>query len=518
MLRLRQAEVAMNDGRLEEAYRLAAVPDFRAHRRGQTLVQRLAGLYVGRADEHLSAGRLDQARLDADRAQQLAGRTVPVTELIARITAAAEAQRQAVHQRQRTVEQARQRLARGEYSLAIGMVQDLGESVARQLQQDADVRQRDFQGACQKARRALDWQAWPEAVDAVADAGRLQSRDERYVALRRELIRLLQEHLDQSLREGRLDRTQNFLNWLTELDVDGETLGTWRRAWHECTRAVREIQQANYSAAARQLRAARQLLGEVSWLDEAIRTVAAMAEGQDQLWSGPLGLVLDSANLQQTAMLPAPRAGAGPRRSILPRVGEVAGGEREAAMSAGFVLHVGSAQGVWVVDRSCVRIGPMGRSQAVDIPLMGAGSAASIVIERLEEDYFLRSEVPVQVNGQGVTHKLLRHGDKIVLGERAGLLFSLPCPASNSAVLEVVGARLPRADTRHVVLLGDTLVVGPHRQAHLLNSSLTETLVIQARSGQLAARVGDHQIELPWGQTVEVGGMPVTVIPGSRPA
>jgi hypothetical protein len=441
--------------------------------------------------------------------------------LLARIKTEVHAQCRAVEQRQRQVEQARQRLAQGEFSLALGLADDLGASVAQQLQQDANLRQRDFQSACQRARQALDWQAWPDAVAGVLDAGRLRPHDDQYAALRHELIAGLQCQLETAMRDGRLDRAQHHLGWLNELGLDNSTLGTSRRVWQECARAVAEIRRADYAAAGRLLRAARQLLGEAAWLDEAIRTLTSMAEGQDQLWGGPLGLVLDASELQQTAAQRSPRLrnGHGLQRPASSQ-DHYGRGEKDAAAmwDAGFVLHVGSAQSALVVTRPRIKIGPVTRSQPVDIPLVGAGSAATVVIERLEDDYFLRADEPVQVNSQRVTTKLLSHGDKIVLGERAGLLFQLPCPASNSAVLEVVGARLPRADTRHVVLLSDTLVVGPHRQSHLMNSSLPDTLVIQGRSGGLAARVGAEHVSLPWGQTVEVAGLPVTVIPSARTA
>ena len=61
LLRLKQAEVAMADGRLDEAFSLLNRDDARGHRRGQELIGRLAKALVNRGRQHLSADRGGQA-------------------------------------------------------------------------------------------------------------------------------------------------------------------------------------------------------------------------------------------------------------------------------------------------------------------------------------------------------------------------------------------------------------------------------------------------------------------------
>src|SRR5437764_6767698 len=58
ILRIRQAQVALADSRLDEAYQLACATDVRTHRRGQTLIGELARALVKRGQEHLEAQRL----------------------------------------------------------------------------------------------------------------------------------------------------------------------------------------------------------------------------------------------------------------------------------------------------------------------------------------------------------------------------------------------------------------------------------------------------------------------------
>src|SRR5207244_2143048 len=96
-----------------------------------------------------------------------------------------------------------------------------------------------------------------------------------------------------------------------------------------------------------------------------------------------------------------------------------------------------------------------------------------VTIERVEEDYFLTAEKPVQVNGAPVRRKLLAGGDQIALSPRCRIKFELPHPASTSAVLTLSGARLPSSDARRVILLDRAMVLGPGANAHMRADGLS---------------------------------------------
>jgi len=71
------------------------------------------------------------------------------------------------------------------------------------------------------------------------------------------------------------------------------------------------------------------------------------------------------------------------------------------------------------------------------------------------------------VNGQPVPRSVLRPGDRLTLGTTCQLLFHLPVPISPSARLELVsGHRLPLA-VDGIILMAETLVLGPGLQAHV---------------------------------------------------
>jgi len=64
ILRLKQAESAMADGRLDEAFDIVQSDSIRQHRRGQKLIGRLARALAKRGQENLEAERTQLALLD----------------------------------------------------------------------------------------------------------------------------------------------------------------------------------------------------------------------------------------------------------------------------------------------------------------------------------------------------------------------------------------------------------------------------------------------------------------------
>ena len=80
ILRIRQAECALADGRLDEAYEIAQADDVRRHHHGQRLIGRLARAIVQRGQENLAAGRFQPALSDCNKAEKLAGNLAEVSQ------------------------------------------------------------------------------------------------------------------------------------------------------------------------------------------------------------------------------------------------------------------------------------------------------------------------------------------------------------------------------------------------------------------------------------------------------
>ena len=111
-----------------------------------------------------------------------------------------------------------------------------------------------------------------------------------------------------------------------------------------------------------------------------------------------------------------------------------------------------------------------------------------ITIERIQDDYFLRSEEPVSVNDRATREKLLTNGDRILLNRRCSMKFVLPNPASTSAVLELTSAKLKRPDVRRIILCDDSIVMDQSRSAHVSLPQAEPPIVVVARGSQLKAK------------------------------
>ena len=134
-------------------------------------------------------------------------------------------------------------------------------------------------------------------------------------------------------------------------------------------------------------------------------------------------------------------------------------------------------------------IGPISSSEGPSVGLLAPANLPTVSVERLDEDYFLRCDGSVQVNGKCVSEKLLSHGDRISLGPRLELRFLLPNAASTSAVLELTSAKMPRQDVRRIILLDESIVLGNNATAHVRVRGLQESVVLHLRHGQLHYRV-----------------------------
>src|SRR5207247_8039369 len=121
-----------------------------------------------------------------------------------------------------------------------------------------------------------------------------------------------------------------------------------------------------------------------------------------------------------------------------------------------------------------------------DIPLYADVSRMHAALTRDAEGYLLEALRTVQVNSRPVDRALLRAGDRITLGSSCQLHFRQPVPVSATARLDLVsGHRLPLA-VDAVLLMAETLVLGPGPQAHVAIPDLKQPLVLYRHKDGLA--------------------------------
>src|SRR3990170_528244 len=174
-VRLNAAENALKDGRLDEAFRLAAAEDLRDDRRAGSLLGRIADALWERAKRHYDAGRYSEALVDLERAGRAGYDHSQVVELSSEIRAAAHQSQYRRKQREDRLAAARQRiedgsLLGGRRILAQASAED---EQARRLEQEADARRRFAAEEIAEARKLLEQNQIAAAIERMERGAKL---------------------------------------------------------------------------------------------------------------------------------------------------------------------------------------------------------------------------------------------------------------------------------------------------------------------------------------------------------
>jgi tetratricopeptide (TPR) repeat protein len=190
-------------------------------------------------------------------------------------------------------------------------------------------------------------------------------------------------------------------------------------------------------------------------------------------------------------------AGQSTHRDDTPTVrvcGEVKGVSRER-----FILWVDRVGGYLVCQAPVVTIGQAVPGGTVDVPILGDLSRLHATIARDSEGYLVRSEKELAVNGRTTKQMLLRHGDVIRLGRGVELLFSVPCPVSDTARLELKSRHRLHLSLAGILLMAEACVLGPAAQANVVVPHAAGKIIIYRQGSGLSCRA-DGPLEID-GQT-----------------
>jgi hypothetical protein len=153
-----------------------------------------------------------------------------------------------------------------------------------------------------------------------------------------------------------------------------------------------------------------------------------------------------------------------------------------------FLLWIDGVGGYLICLGPRITLGQATPEAVVDVPLFADVSRLHAALTRDTEGYLLEAVRPVQVNGEPAEKALLRPGDRVTLGASCQLQFVQPVPVSATARLDVVsGHRLPLA-VEKVVLMADTLVLGPGPQAHVVLPDLAQPVILFRHKDGLGVR------------------------------
>lgn len=490
--KLRSAEQALREGRLDDAYRLAADRQLGVAGRADTLRADVARGLTVRARVRAQEARHREALDDLERARQLGHLDADGEALRARVLDELRDEHLYSEKQQDAVREAARHLEAGRLETGRGFVNQIEDRRQReQLREKLDARVNRAQALLEQAGEALRNGNVLAAVrvwcDAVTRYGRDRDSQEFGVRLSGQLRDLAMEQL----RAGRLDR---FCAAIEE----GEALREIDPALTECAQIAEILRAAASSLGQRDFVRLREALlrlsataGPGDWLRELLDTVGAVCAAQDRLLASPLaalqllprgGAVRPLADeTKNTDRPPAePRA--------MNRTEEDPAGEAAAVGSGRLLVLVDAAGSFLLAGGSTLRIGRAGGSARVDVPIPADIASHHADIVRAEDDYFLIAHGPAAINHRPVTRALLRDGDRVVLGTQGRFTFHKPSTKSSSATLRLAERCRLAQDVSQIVLFADTCMVGPQPSCHVQTRDNQTRLVLFERGGRLFAR------------------------------
>lgn len=169
---------------------------------------------------------------------------------------------------------------------------------------------------------------------------------------------------------------------------------------------------------------------------------------------------------------------------------------RPTSPSRSYLLWIDGVGGYLVLPGHRVSLGQVNGEAMPDIAVLADISRHHVTMQRDSEGYFLQAHRPVRVNGQPVEQCFLASGDRLTLGTTCQFAFSLPAPLSTSARLEPVSGHRLLQPVRAVLLMADTLILGPQPAAHVLVEEAPVPLILFRQGDGLALRCpGEFQID-----------------------
>ena len=155
-----------------------------------------------------------------------------------------------------------------------------------------------------------------------------------------------------------------------------------------------------------------------------------------------------------------------------------------------FLLWIDGVGGYLVCLAARVTLGQATSDSYVDVPLFADVSRLHATLTRDAEGYLLEAVRPLLVNNEPVSKALLRGNDRVTLGSCCQVRFRQPAPVSASARLDLVsGHRLPLS-VDGVLLMADTLVLGPGTHVHVEMPDSKSNVVLYRHKEGLGVRCG----------------------------
>lgn len=371
-----------------------------------------------------------------------------------------------------------------------------------------ELLQQVAQGFVDRGARHLDHENLAAAWNDLGAAEQMGVADSAANRLRQDLTRLGLAEARALLEAGEPSRALELINQMRHRSVQQPELPLLEEAAKGWALAKEQAGRGEFAQALQSAGRGRKLL---SGRADALEQYVATLEHQHQLFSDLLIQLHEAAEqrewrdvvrLSEQVLAIAPqhlearKARARAWRVIEPQtvastprtVEPAEEGTARPAPNQRFLLWIDGVGGYLVCLANRVTLGQATPDAYVDIPLFADVSRIHASLTRDTEGYLLEATRPLQVNGQTVERALLQSGDRVTLGASCQLQFRQPVPVSASARLDLAsGHRLPLT-VDGVLLMADTLVLGPDSQVHVSMADLQQPIVLYRHRDGLGVR------------------------------
>jgi len=493
LLRLKQAETAIADNRLDEAFNIVQAEDIKQHRRGQKLIGRLARAFSKRGQENLKAERLQLALIDCNKAEKLAGNTPDVAMLRSDICSEMEQNRLRNQRCSFKVAQAKQNIQNGWISVGEQILNDTGDKDGQvdMVRQQAAIARLQIDKAVTKAEQALRRNDLDSAISIILRAKVSDNQNDKVIELVTKIRSLTTKRIKENINNGRIDLAYSLWQRILPMVNGSSEISELGLALTQCRQAADYVATGQPRAAVPLLRKVKAICPLAKWLGTVTDQTKKTAELLDELSASPLGFAIaDCAEANEQFDEVDQRAA---KSSMNIKSRAIQGNKKMAShpdslVPSKFLLQIDGVGSFLIIRDGRVTVGPVSSSARPTVGLMADPNLPVITFERTEDDYFVTSSSPFSVNDKGTTNKLLVDGDRIALSPRCRMKFHIPNPASTTAALSLSSGKLGRADIRRIILMDRDILIGATSGNHILAEFLDETITLCIQNGRLVCK------------------------------
>lgn len=162
---------------------------------------------------------------------------------------------------------------------------------------------------------------------------------------------------------------------------------------------------------------------------------------------------------------------------------------REPVEPSAFTLWIDSEGGYLVLPQTRIVVGQADPSRPVDVPIAADLEARHLIIHRDSSGFQVEPLGEVFLAGRALeSREALVPGDVLTLGGGVQLRLEKPHPLSSSARLVILSRHRTRPWSDGIILMSETLLVGPSQRDHVYCRTWERGLVLFRRGSELVAR------------------------------